>query len=231
MTASPRRARQAIDELVDEDPRVRFLDRPKADFHGERYRHEAILGARSDAIFYLCDDDLFLRDHVADLLGLLEDHDFVQSLNGSVAPDGNVDLYPGDLAHPEAVRRILRDDVSYNFVSLTGTAHRRSFYLDCDAPWALTPEGSVPDHHQWRRMLRRSALAATAAHMTALQFPTFEHGRAQWSEAQRLAELERWAAIVAGPDAQAIVDDLVTRGATATHAARHVRAHPAPSGA
>jgi hypothetical protein len=49
--------------------------------------------------------------------------------------------------------------------------------------------------------------------MTALQFPTSEHGRDRWSEAERLAELERWAVIVAGDDAQTVVDDLVAQGA------------------
>jgi hypothetical protein len=208
------RSRNTIEALVREDPRVRFLDRPKGDGHGEPYRHEAILAAQSDHIFYLCDDDLLLRDHVAALLALLADHDFVQSLNGSVAPDRTVDFYPGDLAHDDAVQRILRDDVFYNFVSLTGTAHRRSFYLDCAAPWEDTPTGVFPDYHQWRRMLTHPTLrTATAPLMTALQFPTSEHGRDRWSEAERLAELERWAVIVAGDDAQTVVDDLVAQGA------------------
>lgn len=208
------RTRHAIEALLCDDPRVRFLDRPKGDGHGEPYRHDAIFAARSDAIFYLCDDDLLLRDHVTSLLALLAEHDFVQSLNGSVAPDGTVDFYPGDLAHADAVARVLRDDVFSNFVSLTGTAHTRAFYLECAAPWEPTPEGAFPDHHQWRRMLTHPALrAATSSHMTALQFPTSEHGRDRWREAERLAELERWAAIVATEDAQTMVDDLVARGA------------------
>lgn len=207
-------ARRAIEALLDEDPRVRFLDRPKSDYHGEPYRHEAIVAARSDAIFYLCDDDLLLRDHVADLLALLEDHDFVQCRNGCVTPEGEVELYPGDLAYDEDVEWMLQEAVTYNFVSITGTAHRRSYYVDCARPWATTPPGVYPDHHQWRRMFRAiPPRAATSSRMTTLQFPTSAHGREEWSKAERLAELRRWAAIVTGDDAQTLVDELVTEAA------------------
>jgi len=57
--------------LQSQDPRVVFLDLPKSNHHGEPYRHDAILAARSEAIFYLCDDDLFLPDHGGDLVELL----------------------------------------------------------------------------------------------------------------------------------------------------------------
>jgi hypothetical protein len=203
------RARRAIEELLD-DARVRFLDRPKSEHHGEPYRHEAIVAARSDAIFYLCDDDLLLPDHVADLLGLLDDHDFVQCRNGCVNPAGAVELYPGDLATSDDVEWMLQDAVAFNFVSLTGTAHRRSYYTKCAQPWDTTPPGVYPDHHQWRRMFRAvPPRAATSHRMTVLQFPTSTHGRERWSDADRLAELDRWAAVVVGDDVQTLVDHLV----------------------
>ena len=58
--------RSVVEGMVAADPRVRLLDFPKGPHHGERYRHDAIEAAHSDAIFYLCDDDLLLPDHVAD---------------------------------------------------------------------------------------------------------------------------------------------------------------------
>ena len=105
---------------------MRFLDFPKGPHHGERYRHDAVLAARSDAVFYLCDDDLLLPDHVADLLALLEDHNFVQSRNGYVTVEGGVGLFATDLADPDAVALHLRDDLRHNAVSITGTAHSRA---------------------------------------------------------------------------------------------------------
>ena len=216
-------ARTTIEQLVTSDPRVRFLDRPKGENHGELYRDEAILAARSNAIFYLCDDDLLLRDHIGDLLELLCTHNFVQSLNGCIDPHGAVEFYPGDLADRETVEWVLRDDIRYNSVSLTGTAHTRTFYLECGAQWTTTPSNEWPDHHQWRKMLRHVKLrAATSNRMTALQFPTSAHGRATWTDAERLHELERWAAIVARPDAQKTID-LAVSSASHHHLAKATR--------
>jgi glycosyltransferase involved in cell wall biosynthesis len=197
------------------DPRVRFMDREKGPNHGESYRHDAIIAAESDAIFYLCDDDLFLRDHVGDLLALLVTHNFVQSLNGHIDPDGRVRFYPADLSDPDTIAWHLRNDVQFNSVSITGTAHSKSFYLQVDEPWTTTPAGLFPDLHQWRKMFRHPGLrAATSSRMTTIQLPTTEDGRESWTPDERLAELARWAEIVAGPDAQQRIDALVATGAT-----------------
>ena len=193
--------------LQHEDPRVHFLDMPKGPNHGEVYRHDAILAANSDAIFYLCDDDLLLPDHVADLLTLLDSHTFVQSLNGYVSPDGTMHRYSGTLADEEAIERILSHDVRYNFVSITGTAHSRDFYLGLDAPWSTTPPGEWPDHAQWKKMLGRPGFAgATSSRMTALQFPATQPERHGWSVEQQLAELRVWADRIGLPGAQQAVD-------------------------
>ncbi len=200
------RARDTVDDLMAGDSRVRLLDRPKSLNHGEPYRHEAILEARSDAIFYLCDDDLFLRDHVADLLELLEEFNFVHALNGYMDTGGVIHFYPGDLLETEAIGWIVADDAMYNSVSLTGTAHSKSFYLECGEPWT-TADGLFPDHQQWRKMLRNPSLrAATSSRMTALQFPTHTCGRDQWSEQRRALEIESWAVLLAGPEGQSLID-------------------------
>ena len=206
--------------LCSEDARVRFMDRDKGPNHGEVYRHDAILAARSDAIFYLCDDDLVLPGHVGDLLDLLTTHNFVQSMNGRIVPGGVVHLYPANLSDPETIRWHLRDDVRFNSVSLTGTAHSKSYYLEVDDPWETTPAGRWPDHHQWCKMFRHPGLrAATSSRMTTIQLPTSADGRKAWTPEDRLAELTHWAEIVAGPDAQRRVDALVaTRLGSSTRA-------------
>ena len=199
--------RSVVDGLVETDPRVRFLDFPKGPHHGERYRHDAVVAARSDAIFYLCDDDLLLPDHVADLLGLLEEHSFVQSLNGEVRPDGQVRFYAADLADPDVVAMHLSDDVRFCSVSITGTAHTRALYDAVDDRWDTTPPGWWPDHWQFRKLMRHPSYAgATSSRMTALQFPTSSDGRDTWSDEERLAELEPWHARVVAPGGQADID-------------------------
>lgn len=199
--------RAVAEGLVAVDGRVRFLDHPKGPHHGERYRHDAIEAARSDAIFYLCDDDLLLPDHVADLLGLLEQHSFVQSLNGEVRPDGQVRFYAADLGDPEVVAMHLRDDIRFCSVSITGTAHTRALYDAAGDRWDTTPAGWWPDHWQFRKLMRHPSYAgATSSRMTALQFPTSSDGRDTWTGEERLAELEPWHRLVVAPGGQVDID-------------------------
>lgn len=202
--------RQAIEQLVEEDPRVRFLDFPKGPHHGEIYRHEAILAARSDAILYLCDDDLLLPDHVGDLLALLEGADFVQSRNGFIRPDGSMGLHPADLSDPRCIAWHLAPEPRRNAVSITGTGHSRAFYLEVGDPWETTPADEWPDHYQWKKLFRHPDFRGATSHrMTALQFPTSQDDRDRWSPEERYDELVRWADLVARPDAQACIDALV----------------------
>jgi glycosyltransferase involved in cell wall biosynthesis len=206
--------RAVIEELVAGDSRVRFLDHPKGPHHGERYRHDAILAAESDAIFYLCDDDLFLPSHVEDLLALLEDHNFVQSLNGYCRPDGSVSFFAADLSNPTTIHLMLDERLGYNNASITGTAHSREFYLEVGDRWDTTPPGQHPDHHQWRKLWRHpSYRGATSARMTTVQLPTSSDGRDAWTPEQRHEELLRWYDLVTGPDAQQRYDAIVATSA------------------
>ena len=199
--------RDVVASLVRADARVRFLDFPKGPHHGERYRHDAVLAARSDAVFYLCDDDLFLPGHVEDLLALLEEHTLVQSLNGYCRVSGEVEFFVGDLGDPDSVSLLLDPGLQHNFVSITGTAHSRSFYERAGLPWDTTPAGQWPDHHQFRRLAGHPDFrGATSTRMTALQLPTSEDGRDTWTDAERAAELARWHELVTAPGAQADID-------------------------
>lgn len=208
--------RRVIDGLVAGDPRVLFLDFPKGPHHGEQYRHDAILAARSDAIFYLCDDDLLLAEHVADLLALLEHANFVQCLNGFARPDGTLSTFAADLADPTHVAPILRTDLGFNSASITGTAHSRDFYLRVGRFWETTPDGEWPDLFQWRKLMGHPDFrGATSSRMTAVQLPTSEGGRDRWTQEQRQEELARWHTWVTAPDGQQRLDERLHRGALA----------------
>lgn len=195
------------------DARVRFLDYPKGPHRGEVHRDTAIREATSNAIFYLCDDDLLLPDHVSSQLELLRDHTFVQSKNCWVDEAGTLRPYLADLSAPEIISWHLRDDIRYNAVSVTGTAHRRDFYLEAEQPWSSTPAGQWPDHHQWRKLFAHPAFSgATSGRVTALQFPNTASDRAEWTEEQRVAELERWEAVIAAPDGEAQIERRYVEG-------------------
>ncbi|MCU1416637.1 MAG: hypothetical protein JWP32_811 [Schumannella sp.] len=200
--------------LVEEDRRVRFLDFPKGPHHGEIHRHTAIRQSQGEIIVYLCDDDLLLPGHVGDMSELLRTNDIVQSLNGHIGVDAEVQFYTGDLADPAYVARLCDLGKEYNFVSITGTAHTREFYDRAAAPWETTPAGVHPDRHQWRRMLLSGEVrGATSPRMTAISFPTHQGGREDWTPQERAAEIARWAELVRRPDAQEQVDRLVAASA------------------
>jgi glycosyltransferase involved in cell wall biosynthesis len=206
--------RDVVAALCDADDRVRFLDFPKGPHHGERYRHDAIRTARSDAIFYLCDDDLLLPDHVADLLALLETHNLVQSLNGWVTADGRIRFYADDISQPEAVELHLGDARPFNSLSITGTAHSRAFYDELGDPWDTTPPGRWPDHWQFRKLMGHPGYrGATSTRMTALQFPTHMDARDSWTDEERWAELDRWHRLVVTPGAQDEIERRCRAGA------------------
>jgi hypothetical protein len=205
---------RAAANLLAVDPRVRFLDYPKGPHRGEAHRDTAIREASSNAVFYLCDDDLLLPRHVESLLDLLETHVFAQSANCWVDGDGAVRPYAADLSSPMTIAWHVREDVTHNAVSITGTAHRRDFYLDAARPWSTTPTGVWPDLYQWRKMFTASGFSAeTSARVTALQFPNAGSHRANWTEEQHVAELETWEALIAQPDGQEQIERMLLTGA------------------
>jgi GalNAc5-diNAcBac-PP-undecaprenol beta-1,3-glucosyltransferase len=92
--------RAAARALVAKDPRVRFFDNPKAPRTGEIHRREAIAASSGPALLYLCDDDLWLPEHVGHVLGLLDGHDVANALSVWIGPTGIVQHSTIDLALP-----------------------------------------------------------------------------------------------------------------------------------
>ncbi len=201
--------------LQGRDERVRFLDFPKGPHHGEVHRHTAIEQSRGAIIAYLCDDDLFMPEHIADMDAMLRDHDLVQSLNGYLDIHGGVHLYSGSLGDPAYVARLCDPAKGFNFVGITGTAHTREFYDRAQAPWETTPVGVYPDQHQWRRMLLsgNGIRGLTSERMTIIALPSHLDGRADWTPEQRAAELERWTELTRAENGQDNLDRRVAIGA------------------
>lgn len=197
--------------LEESDPRIRYLHFPKGRHHGETYRHVAIEKARSDSIFYLCDDDILMPNHLENLLELLDDNDFAQSRNGYFDLGGELKLYPTDLSRKDVVSWHLKRP-RRNFVSLTGTAHKKDVYFSIK-PWETTPKGEWPDHYMWKKFFRLPDLrAATHLEMTALQFPT-SVGRQGHNQELRYAELRKWDQFASNPNSREILKSLVDQSA------------------
>jgi glycosyltransferase involved in cell wall biosynthesis len=190
--------RSVARELDAEDERVRFLDFEKGANRGELHRNVGVRAARSDAIFYLADDDILLPDHVANLLSLLDNHVFVQSRNAFVDKDEQLELLPADLSDPECIAWHLKDPPR-NGVSITGTAHSRSYYLALDRGWSVTPAGLWTDLYMWRAFFSRSDFSgATHAEVTTLQFPATVHRERSADDHREL--MNRWEEFSRLPD-------------------------------
>ena len=207
--------RSVASELQREDDRVRFLDFEKGPHHGEIHRDTAIRQSTGEIIAYLCDDDLMMPEHLADMVELLADHDLAQSLNGYVNPDESIGIFSGSLDDERYVARLCDPSKHFNFIGITGTAHTRDIYDRAGTPWETTPDGVYPDQHQWRRMLLsgQPVRGTTSHRMTVIGMPTSMHGRDSWSPEERLAELERWAELARSPGGQDELDRRVAQGA------------------
>lgn len=204
--------REVAEALSREDERVRFFDLPKGEHHGELHRDRIVREElRSPVAFYLCDDDLLLPEHVATLLGLLEDADLVNSMNGYLDVEGRFVPHFSDLASDEHRRWLMAPD--QNSVSVTGTAHRVDTYRRLPIGWEPPPPGRWTDHLLWQKLLALPGVrAATSSKVTAIQVPTHLEGRSDWDPGQRRAELERWWQVINDPVGRRSLEEAIVVG-------------------
>jgi glycosyltransferase involved in cell wall biosynthesis len=170
-----------------DDPRVHFFDSPKGPRLGETLRHEALGRASSRIVTYLSDDDLLLRDHVAEMLRLLEGADFAHPPSARFGADGTLMFFPWNYARPEfaAMARGRRGSIG-----LSGVAHTLDAYRRLPHGWRTTPEGMPTDHWMWLQFLDLPGFrGAMGDRLTYLAFPDPVWGTIPEDErASRLAE-------------------------------------------
>ena len=179
------RTREVIEELLAQDERVRFLDRPKAPGHGFLYSHEAVEGAASDRILYLSDDDLWFPEHAAVMCELLDDADFAAGLGITVGPKGVRLKHPTDLSLPH-YRELVRSRTAV--LQLSATGHTRQSYRRLPRGWLVEED---PDYKAfWAQYFEVPWRTASAGLPTLVQFPSTQ--RPGVSLDARAAELEAW---------------------------------------
>ncbi len=127
-------------ELVAADPRVRWFDNPKGPRHGELHRHAALQEARGEIVCYLCDDDLWLPDHVERMRALLDGHDFAYACPFWIDPQGEIRCYRVDLRLPYFRELFAAGE---NRIPLSCGAHTLDLYRRLPAGWRTTPDGHV----------------------------------------------------------------------------------------
>ncbi len=95
---APDITQKIVDELATSDDRVRFVGYPKSPRTGEPYRDIAIRESDCEYVAYAADDDLWLPNHLEELLRVLADADFGHTMVASVRRDGTCLLYTSDAA-------------------------------------------------------------------------------------------------------------------------------------
>jgi glycosyl transferase family 2 len=198
--------RAIVRDFSGRDSRVRFFDNPKGPRSGEVHRHAALREARGQIVCYLSDDDLYFEDHVATMLGLLENADFAGALGARITPDGTVFCAAVD-ARNATHRRLMRTQVAG--FGLSSGAHTLELYRRLPFGWRTTPAGQTTDSYMWSQILATPGCRATSSfHLTAVHLPSMF--RTHMTLEEREAETARWADEIRRPGArERLVEKLV----------------------
>jgi glycosyltransferase involved in cell wall biosynthesis len=161
--------RYTLLQLEKQDSRLRFLDLPKGQRHGESYRDWVIRESAADYITYLGDDDLLLKGHMEQMTKVIDGVDFANPLPIFIEPDGTLSHIAGNLDDPLSVIWHLEDSRIQNSISLTGAIHTKDAYLRLATGWEPAPLGVPTDLYMWRKFFRltdfmgRTSVTATTA--------------------------------------------------------------------
>lgn len=185
-------------EYADRDPRVRVLDLPKGERHGEAHRHrvlEEAVEAERPLVAQLADDDLWFPEHLAELERLLADADFGNLLQARLTPGGAVALHLGDLADPRTRERMVTE--RFNFFGPSVAGYRLAAYHRLVHGWEPAPPDVWSDLHMWRAFLATPGLRlATRFSVQGVSLPAVE--RTGTTLAERADESRRVAAGLLG---------------------------------
>lgn len=175
-------------ELRASDQRVTFFDNEKGARHGELLRHEALRQASGRIVCYLSDDDLWLPDHVASMLDLLDGADFAHALPIGIRVDGTVSPWAGHLEVESSRDQVIK---YVNFIPLSCGAHTLDRYRRLPSGWRTTPDGISTDVYMWSQILEQpGCVARSGTRPTVVHFPS--PWRMEMSSEQRLEELAEW---------------------------------------
>ena len=196
--------REVAEDLAAADDRVHVIDRPKHPRRGEPYRHQVLTEeAVGRVIAYLCDRDLWLPTHLAELTGLLDDGaDIAHTLRFDVdrrrrlpVPTHQRPRRPADRSAHATFPSLL----PLSFVGHTLDAYRRLPH-----GWRTTPEHTATDRYMWAQFLDQPWVTVASSPMpTVLYFKRGDHPG--WSPEERLALLEAWTPQISSADAAADV--------------------------
>jgi glycosyltransferase involved in cell wall biosynthesis len=163
-------SRRAVEEMARSDNRIRVFDFPKHENRGEPNRHHILLHeARGRNIFYLCDRNLLLPDHVQRLGHLLKDADLAHGLLAAITSDGRLYIQVDDLTREAQRTMTVNGDGK---VPLSSWGHTLKFYRTLPRGWETPLAGWYSDQYMLAQILAHpQCKVATTMMPTVLQFP------------------------------------------------------------
>ena len=189
--------RRVAHEMANKFSEVEFLDNPKLENRGEKYRDFVIRASNADFVSYLCDDDLYLTNHLEVMSKHLENFDFVHPRPTFVNPNGTFYFMPSGIESPK-IRSWHRLDPPQNTISLTGTSHTRESYLSLDKGWDAGPPEFWTDLYMWVKFFSNPEITTfTSPHTTTVKLMYTKSDRDQHSRSDLI---ENWYNITRTPD-------------------------------
>jgi GalNAc5-diNAcBac-PP-undecaprenol beta-1,3-glucosyltransferase len=186
--------RELAAELAGCDSRIRFFDNPKGPRNGELHRHAALEEARGEIVCYQADDDLWCPEQVEELRNLLSGADFAHTVALEVGNDATV--FPWLAVLESGVFRAHMHRGA-NFLPLSVVGHTLTAYRKLPHGWRTTPKPIPTDLYMWQQFLDQPGIRlASGSRPAVVHFAS--PARRDWTPAQRLDELERWSACLAG---------------------------------
>nr|WP_281367436.1 glycosyltransferase family 2 protein [Nocardioides kongjuensis] len=187
-------------EYADRDPRVRVLDLPKGERHGEAHRHrvlEEVDEFERPLVAQVADDDLWFPGHLTELQQLLAEADFGNLLQVRLLTDGGLAVHLGDLADPHTRERMRTE--RFNFFGPSVAGYRLAAYRSLVHGWQPAPTDVWSDLHMWRAFLDTPGLRLATRHaVEGVSLPAAE--RSDVDLARRAAENRRISAELLGAD-------------------------------
>ena len=196
---APERTFQIVDAISQEDSRIRAYRHPKSARFGEAYRDPVIRESDAEFVCHLSDDDIWMPDHLTQMIRLLERAEWANQAPLRMLLEGGAEWWPINHGTPtmrEAVTRHVGVSVGINYA-----AYRRDAYLRLPEGWTCAPwEAGTSDVYMWAKFFRNPSLSvASSAVTSASKFPSSMGTRRGRTPEQRMAEITPCLARAAEP--------------------------------
>ncbi len=178
------------------DHRIRVFVHDKGPRNGESYRDEALKIANGRYICHICDDDLWLSNHLEETEKFLDENDFGHTMRMVYRPGGKTIASLFDLSLDSQKAKLCKSN--RGFFGLTNGVFRKSAYNKLAEGWSAAPISVPSDLHMWRKFIECPGLKiGTRFSITSLALET--PYRLSWDIKSRAVEMAHCFQLIQDP--------------------------------